>query len=105
MRNKSHDNGGTIHERLLANGNLIPLADLQKWIREIMRHCGGLRPAARTIGVPHSVLHRWTWKGDRAQLVRVRKHNAEKIMNTVVGIRNGTIKPDHKHRPGPKKGM
>lgn len=71
----------------------VKLATVRKWIEEVVARCGTYSGAARTLGVSQPMIFRWLGRYKGYEQKRINRKSVKLILDTLAGLRNGTITP------------
>lgn len=71
----------------------VKLAEVRKWLEEVVARCGTIAGAARTLGVSHPTIFRWLGRYKGYEQKRINRKSVKRILDTLGGLRNGTITP------------
>jgi len=72
----------------------VRLELVRKWLWEVVHRCGGINAAARTLGISSPTIYRWLGRYKGYENKRVYRKSVQRILETLGGLRNGTVTPD-----------
>lgn len=73
--------------------DLVKLAEVRKWLEEVVARCGTIRGAARTMGVTTGTVLKWLGRYKGYEQRRIKRDSVKLILETLGGLRNGSITP------------
>jgi hypothetical protein len=71
----------------------VKLTTVRKWLEEVVARCGTISGAARTMGVSQPTIFRWLGRYKGYEQQRINRKSVKLILETLGGLRNGTITP------------
>jgi hypothetical protein len=71
----------------------VKLSTVRKWLEEVVARCGTISGAARTMGVNQPTIFRWLGRYKGYEQKRINRKSVKLILDTLGGLRNGTITP------------
>lgn len=75
------------------NAGRLPMSQIKPYLERVIIICGGYNVAARTIGVSNPTIYKWMGRYSGYKFRFMYKTSAERILTTLAGLEDGSIKP------------